>query len=233
LKRLISFLILLLILLAPSNLCAANFYAYGSHFIPREKITRIEGQIVSVIGEGQGQAGIEQDAIFETNQGKLTIEIVNWYRGYKYTRDCNENGCSEYSYQKCFEVGIVIYLNNQSKGTYYWKAEPRELFYYLIEVRKEGIYAEIKNEKGIVVLSKLIDYFPCKVISQPSCYLEYWKDKKPFLYYGFVTVKDANKFDLSYFAEGCYAKREDGFWAVIWSHNWDNEIYFKGEIDNR
>ena len=61
-------------------------------------------------------------------------------------------------------------------------------------------------------------------------YLEYYDYGTPFYYYGYVTLDGLNL--LNYGRED-FVRVFAHFKAYILQRNWDNKIYFKGEIQSK
>jgi hypothetical protein len=241
LTSLISFTILVPALLIPCNAQAADFYAWSGWYEPLEKLTKVEGRFVTVLAEGKGMAGIEQDVIFEGPDGQLTVEMVNWYRGMVpyYTCAPDSRFYTAYGPGPLFEVGIVVYLNGETASWSYYPTAERQHFTYTVSIEGDCIYAEIRDKDDRIAVSETIDYFPCETISYATCYLEYWEanpcckyqSEGPFFYYGYLTIENANQYNLDNKLEGGHSKQEDAFTVRSWFHNWDNTIFEKYEID--
>jgi len=226
-KRLIAFIILLTFLsVLPVHADNHSFYSFGRWYDPP---TIISGEIISVSGTGEGKAGIEQNTIIETDKGQLDIEITSWYKGIEYYRDCPYPYDCPWTTRPYYDVGLVVWLEGKPIPIFarYQRAAAGKFYTYNVQLYTTYIEVTISDESGKIIISRVIDGFQRLKVKNVSGYLEYYDYGTPFYYYGYVTL------------DGLNYNREDHvrdfahFKAYILQRNWDNKIYFKGEIHSK
>ena len=223
-KRLIAFIILLTFLsILPVHADDHPFYSFGRWYDPP---TIISGEIISVSGTGEGRAGIEQNTIIETDKGQLDIEITSWYKGTEYYRNCSYPYDCPWLERSYYDIGLIVWLEGKPVLVQRKKAKAEEFYTYRIETTPDSIKMTITKD-GNEVISETIGGFQWLKIKNVAGYLEYYDYGTPFYYYGYVTLNG-----LNYGREDTMRDFKN-FKAYILQRNWDNKIYFKGEIQSK
>lgn len=224
-KKYIALIILLAFLLAlPSQADDHPFYSFGKWYESPEVIS---GEIVSVWATGEGKAGIEQNTIIDTDRGLLVIEIISWYKGIEFYKNCPYPYDCPLSERPYYDIGLVVWLEGEAILAKHERAKAGEFYTYVIQTHSNYIEVAITNEDGKEIIKEDIGDFQSLVVKNVAGYLEYYDYGKPFYYYGFVTL------------DGVKGNREDtvrdfmNFKAYILQRNWDDKIYFKGEIQSK
>lgn len=233
-KRLLILFALILLILPMLSLDAQAapapvFYSAGLTYQASGDLDNICGRIATVIAESDkpGMAGIEQDIVIEIDEGKLTLEIINWYYG-----------------KHILKVGYVLYGDNGYITSRRVRAELRASYTYNVSLSPNGIsiliqktYPKWKGQQQKEPTTVLSEVYPCNPqrIIETSSWIEYWRYEQPgsFVYYGYVTIDDPQFLSCYCDADFYYKSPNRPFDFYFIHHNWDGNYFDKGEVDDR
>ena len=225
LGSLLGFLLVFLsgLLVLPVHADDHPFYSFGRWYDPPQVIS---GEIISVSGTGEGRAGIEQNTIIETDKGQLDIEITSWYKGTEYYRNCSYPYDCSWLERPYYDIGLIVWLEGQTILAKRERAKAEEFYAYIIKSYPDRVNITISKEQETII-DETIGGFQSLRVKNIAGYLEYYDYGTPFYYYGYVTLNG-----LNYGREDTMRDFKN-FKAYTLQRNWDDKIYFKGEIQSK
>jgi len=211
----ILFALIMLVGCSPIELPpGATFYSIGYEY-QSDNILSLEGKICTVRVDANkgGMAGIEQDINIVTLDGKLTVEITNWY------------------YNGDTKLGYIVYKDGAFLEAQRQPCEIGEIYTYRVSIFRGKVYINIADSKRQSVLRHKVEGCNARYISSTASYIEYWRYNEvgSFYYYGYVTIE--NEY-LSHKDDFYHKSQAYPFGMYFIHHNWSG-ITDKGEIDDR